>query len=128
MSELGWTPVLNGEIYCSPRCGCRCKKAAYDKAQAEAVALCATLGPGWEPRVWENCGWHCEATKGNCRVIPPRGHSDNHLLMWDFPVLAGDNKVLQIIAHGTDPLELLGNARQDARTFIARIDAELASV
>jgi hypothetical protein len=128
MNDLGWTPVLNGEIYCSPRCGGCCTKAAHDRAQEQAAALCATLGAGWMPRVWENLGWYCEAVKGNCRISPPRWRSDRYMLMWNFPILAKDNKVPQIVSHGDDPLEMLGQARQDARTWIARIEAELAII
>lgn len=63
-----WAPVLDGDIFCSPACGFRCKKADYDRALTSANALAATLGPGWAPEVWENGGWHWEARKGNATV------------------------------------------------------------
>lgn len=50
--------VLNGDIYCSPRCGGGCTKASYDKAVKEADELAARLGPRWKPHVFENLGWH----------------------------------------------------------------------
>lgn len=63
-----WTPVLDGDIYCSPGCGSRCKKADYDMAVREANRLSETLGDGWEPEVWENGGWYYEICRGGARV------------------------------------------------------------
>ena len=39
-----WTPVLNGDLFCSPRCGCGCTKAEYDLACESANALAARMG------------------------------------------------------------------------------------
>lgn len=58
----GWEPVLNGRIYCSPRCGGNCTKEAFDHATTRADALAKRAGPGWVPRVWENLGWYYAAT------------------------------------------------------------------
>jgi len=33
-----------------------------------AYALVSQLGSGWEPHVWENLGWHFEATKRGATV------------------------------------------------------------
>ena len=63
-----WTPKLTGEIYCSPACGSKCKKQDFDKATERAHALASQLGYGWEPRVWENCGWYFEAAKRGATV------------------------------------------------------------
>lgn len=67
-----WTPVLRGEIYCSPGCGGGCKKSDYDKAVEKAGLVAAALGYGWKPRVYENLGWHYEVTKGQATVVPNR--------------------------------------------------------
>jgi len=56
------------DIYCSAWCGFGCTKTAHDRAQAEAKFLCNRLGDGWQPHVWENCGWHFEARKASLRV------------------------------------------------------------
>lgn len=56
------TPVLDGLTYCSPRCGFRCTRRAFDRATTEAAHLAHRLGPDWTPRVWENCGWHYEVS------------------------------------------------------------------
>lgn len=57
------TPILKGARYCSPACNMGCKRAAYNTAMREADKLAKKLGKKlgtnlWEPRVWENCGWH----------------------------------------------------------------------
>jgi hypothetical protein len=63
-----WTPVQDGDVYCSPACGGRCKKAAYDYAVKAANELVTMLGNGWQPQVWENLGWHFRASKGESTV------------------------------------------------------------
>ena len=63
-----WTPRLNGDVYCSPACGFCCKKADFDRATERAQAIAKMLGGGWEPRVWENGGWHFEVKKSFCKV------------------------------------------------------------
>lgn len=67
-----WTPVLRGDMYCSPGCGGRCKKADYDKAVEQAGFVAAALGYGWKPRIFENLGWHYEVNKGQATVTPNR--------------------------------------------------------
>lgn len=59
-----WTPVLDGDVYCSPRCGFRCKSGAHGQAVVESSALANRLGPGWAARVWENCGWNYSVERG----------------------------------------------------------------
>lgn len=58
---LSWTPVANGLIYCAPACGHGCTQIQYGTAIHQAMALAMKLGPGWEPNVWENLGWHYKA-------------------------------------------------------------------
>lgn len=69
----GWTPKSDGKIYCSPACGFHCAKADFDHANERAAAIAAQLGSGWEPRVWENCGWNFEVTKGFATVTAEEG-------------------------------------------------------
>ena len=75
--NVGWTPVLsdNGEIYCSPGCGGRCKKADFDLATERADRLCEQLGDGWNPQVWENLGWHYSVVL-DLRRDRPSPHKD----------------------------------------------------
>ncbi len=127
-SQHEHVPVLSGDIYCAPWCGCGCTKAAYDRAVTEAAALVERLGEGWEPRVWENAGWHYEAVKGVARVIPTqRGGStyanwsiSGYMVMFD--------SVWQFVAHGKTPEDALGFALQDARTAERRIAADCATL
>ena len=53
-----WTPVLHGDVYCSPRCGARCTIMGYRIAEREGAALAASLGTRWRAVVHENLGWH----------------------------------------------------------------------
>lgn len=63
-----WNPVLNGDTYCSPSCGRKCKKSAYDKALVDASKLVLTMGLGWSYKVWENCDWHYRVYKENVSI------------------------------------------------------------
>ena len=62
MDNRDWTPVRNGEYYCSPACGGHCTYEAFEQAtkNAEALAeLCTKeIGGVWKTRVHENLGWH----------------------------------------------------------------------
>lgn len=65
----GWTPVENGDRYCSPSCGRGCTKAEFELAEARANALARQLGPGWTPVLKENLGWHYHVVSPNRRVV-----------------------------------------------------------
>lgn len=65
-----WVPIHRGRIYCSPACGLGCTRAEYEKAFKDCADLCKLLGPGWEPEVWENLGWHYACNKGVLRLHP----------------------------------------------------------
>lgn len=59
--DAGWTPVRDGTIYCSPRCGAKCTYAAFVQAITSSGTCAALLGEGWLPHVWENLTWHWKA-------------------------------------------------------------------
>lgn len=59
---LSWDPVRDGDRFCAPACGRGCTYAEWRAATAAADKLCADLGAGWTPRVWDNLGWHYSAT------------------------------------------------------------------
>lgn len=63
-----WTPIRDGDVFCAPACGHKCKLADFEQATASAIALVAELGEGWLPRVWENGGWYFSAGKGSATV------------------------------------------------------------
>lgn len=74
-SDKGWTPIHNGEIYCSPRCGGGCTFAKFVQAKTESAAIAKRLGKGWKTRVHENLGWHYSVISptGTLRVSGPYG-------------------------------------------------------
>lgn len=72
-APLSWEPLHKGPLYCSPACGGGCTWTAFRRAKREAAALCKELGPGWEPRVYENLGWHWEVGFGAIRLHPAYG-------------------------------------------------------
>lgn len=86
----GWIPVLKGNVYCSPRCGGRCKHSDFLKVTEMAKALALELGSGWKPRVWENLGWHASAEHRtvNAAVHPNvyNGKVESHTLYFNDAV------------------------------------------
>ncbi len=70
-AKLSWEPHLHGATYCSPACGRGCTLSEYKRAERRADRLTAAMTPatGWEPRVWENLGWHFETKNGHLRVM-----------------------------------------------------------
>ena len=132
-------PVLNGKIYCSPRCGCKCTKAAFDRATKEANALAGRMGEGWEPNVWENCGWHYSVAKGAMSIhtiYRNKRHKDGGFVVErysaDFDAASIERstytQAVQLTAHADTPEDALGFVTQDARNLIQRITEALAVV
>ena len=63
---LSSVAVRKGSIYCAPFCGMGCTFAAFSKATKSGAKLAKVLGSDdWEPRVWENMGWHWSAVSKN---------------------------------------------------------------
>ena len=90
---LSWTPGRRGWIYCSPACGGDCTWRQFLEATRKAKRLARRLGKSWKPSVWENLGWHYQATCGFSSV---REYSSN-----DY---AADIQVgRQFIAKGVTP-------------------------
>ena len=60
---LRWEPEHGADgWYCSPGCGRGCTTTEYLLAQKHGAELCASLGlENWQPRIWENLGWHYSA-------------------------------------------------------------------
>lgn len=101
-----------------------------DQAQRDASDLAARMGDGWETRVWENLGWHYDVVKGPVKIKPGYGGDKSRYTAWIEPnvVLNGPRMgiALQVIADGKEPEDALGNAVQDARTMISRMEGALA--
>lgn len=137
--DIGDVPVLNGKIYCSPRCGCKCTKAAFDRATKEANALAARMGEGWEPDVWENCGWHYLVFKGEMTIhtiYSNKHHKNGGFVVESYSAdfepasIARGNyaHAVQLTAHAATPEDAVGFVTQDARSLIQRITEALAVV
>jgi len=121
MDLVGWTPVLRGDVYCSPRCGGGCTTAEFDKAYTAAASLAERMGRGWAVRVWENLGWHWKVQCGNAEITPPDPSGSNkYTARLQFSP--------QFIARADEPEDALGFAVQDCRTHIQRLQDELAQV
>lgn len=110
------------EIYCSPWCGGGCKRAAYDKAVADAAALAQRMGDGWEPVVWENLGWYYRIEKGVAELYPPRHVSGSISYSVIFRM------AICITASAETPEDAFGFAVQDARGREREIAADLEAI
>jgi hypothetical protein len=113
-----WKPVLRGDVYCSPACGLKCKKSAYDSAIEGANKLASVMGDGWSPDVWENCGWHFRVIKGCASINANR----------DGLFTAYFNASRQFIAKAYDPMVALASAVMSAREFSANLLLECDEV
>ena len=117
---------LPGGIYCSPRCGGRCTRREFDRATAEAAALAKRMGEGWEPRVWENLGWHYEVHKGAAVIhvtIDRNAKGSPVVGYW-----ADIQTAKQFIADAKEPEDALGFAIQDARSAERKIANDLLTI
>jgi hypothetical protein len=95
-----WTPIRNGETFCSPACGAKCTYAQFEQASAGAAALVAALGEGWQPTVWENGTWHYEARKGSATV---NYREDTGTFEAELQATRANGQVSQFIAKGNSP-------------------------
>ncbi len=103
-----WTPVLKGDVFCSPACGGNCKKAEYDQAVKAANELAAILGAGWEPDVWENLGWHYRAIKQDSEVGPEHGGYHAIIRIDDtFSISKSDRNAKKALAAAVGGLQLI---------------------
>lgn len=117
--ERDWTPVSKpGGIYCSPACGCNCKRKDYDQAVRSSEVLANYLGKGWKPYVWENMGWHYNVSKGCVNV-----HASK-----DGSYTAYFNGLHQFIGHAKKANVAIDNAIKDAQSAILQISREIAVI
>jgi hypothetical protein len=128
-AERSFEPIAHGAIYCSPRCGFRCLRAAYDRAIKEGAALSARMGSGWQSHVWENCGWHYSVVKG-IATISPEIHGGALSGTWTIGgytanLQSGD---VQVTERAPAPEDALGYALQRLRGIERRIAADCAAL
>lgn len=114
------TPVRRGDIYCSPACGLNCKHEDFERAREGAAALCAALGEGWMPHVWENLGWHFSAKKGKGSATVT--YDERHGCF---------NADLIVMHQGRNPDQYSGSASSPVDAMAAalvKMDAQLAAL
>lgn len=134
--ELSWKPERSGDIYCAPACGRGCTYAEYKRANKRAAALVKKLSTGdleWEPRVWENLGWHFSA-RSTCKRFDVsdtrrKGKITGYLAFLNAPSEMPGGKW---VGKADDPLEAIEDARRQAREYLERyapcVDMKLVPV
>lgn len=117
-------PILNGDIYCAPWCGCKCKKVDYDHCVKAADELAAKMGKGWEPDVWENMGWHYAIKAKHAQIHVNENFKDGARTVRSYwaDIRAGGK---QFCATAETPDAALGIVVQEARTFLSQATADL---
>ncbi len=122
-------PRRNGDIYCSPACGCNCTWNEYQQAHRNALALAEYLGPGWETNVWENGGWNYEVKNGlielhpnYARLTAKNGAELKHFV--GFSLFIQTNPQLAVL-NGKDPDELLNQAHELMQEHVSALQGQL---
>lgn len=117
-----WVPVLNGDIYCSPACGGKCKKSAYDQAVVDSNEMASLLGAGWKPIVFENLGWYWKIEKGDLELRPalPEGCFSATL---QFQLESN----YYFSAKDADPRKAIQNVRSQLLDIIQKLERQHAS-
>lgn len=118
------TPVLNGDIYCSPACGMACKKAEFDAVSEQARIVAFQLGSGWEPHVWENCGWNFEVKKGMATVSAER--DGGYLAQLEFTMSENQFEYLREVS--PDPRAAVEAVGEIMKARILALQRALSSV
>lgn len=116
-----WTPVRDGDVYCAPRCGLRCKWIWYENACASANDLCKALGEGWKPRVWENLGWYYTVSRGKFTVSEHK-----HDGAVTFSCSFDSNAKQYYVTCASSAREAVAEAIAEARADIRQLERELA--
>lgn len=117
-----WTPILKGDVYCSPACGHRCKHKDYLACVEKADALAKRLGQGFKPRVTENLGWYYSAESGVCAVHPVWREGGPE--MWQVYF----NSAKQHLAQDADPVRAVQKAINAVRDTAALLSLDARNV
>lgn len=116
-----WTPILNGEIYCSPACGGKCKEVDYQNAIDQSNLVAQQLGDGWTSHVFENLGWYWRVIKGNTQVS-----RSNHLYsaVMQFSL---DDQNYYFEAKNSDPRQAVEAMRNQLQSTIEKLQRQFTS-
>lgn len=118
-----WTPILNGDVFCSPACGSSCKKADYDRTIKAANLLATKLGDGWEPEIWENGGWYYVVSKGDVTVRLDREQYAAEIKV-DY---ISENHILSISHASVDPRQAVEGLVSKLSSIISRLSRAKSS-
>ena len=128
--SLSWEPKREGDRYCSPACGRGCTWKEYQAATKAAAKLAEELGSdSWEPRVWENLGWHFEViSKNGWWVIEPYTYRGKEIgevaTIYSAGIRAHKGHVgLRWTGHGDTPEKAMEDAMKTAREDYEQIQA-----
>ena len=111
-------PRRQGAKYCSPACGRGCTWAEFEDANQSASRLANALGGDWEPKVWENLGWHYAAIHPHLSVSETTAGDGDYTV---YVTRAVDGVGGDWVAHGEDP-------HTAVRDAIAKVQAEHESL
>lgn len=128
MSIRDWTPRRRGEVYCAPACGRGCTWSEYERALEKAQQLADSLGPNWQPKVWENLGWHYKARIPHVAVHQNGTNSftaffdatdpDSGAGTWTATADSPQKAVDEALREGERRLELLRSAVETCREAV----------
>lgn len=99
-----------------------------DKHTAEVMAKdlqSQMTTPGWEPRVWENLGWHYTVVKGNAEIMP--GRSGYHIY-FSTAGRCGSDVFWHVSPNFDDPNDAVKAQIEKANEFIAKCQAAVATI
>ncbi len=109
----GWTPVRDGELYCSPLCGGGCTYASYEAAVLKAQEMCGQLGEGWKPAVFENMAWHAQVQKGVAQLSYSGSGNGSYVLTFGIK-----SELSQLSGQGDSPREAVHDAFSVVRSML----------
>lgn len=122
--------------YCTPSlCGLGCTREDYELAAKRSDDLCARLGSGWAPEVWENLGWHYGAINDGAAITMNAPHHGGKARY--FAIMGGhqhSDRGLPCIVSGTydNPQaafrEVIITAMERATAYNAAVLAAVSSV
>ena len=117
MTHKSWVPMQDGKIYCSSACGRGCTLAEYEAAVKASEELAKHLGEGFEPRVWENLGWHWEVTGCNGRLKIHLGEQETTVYL---------DLQKQFVVSRSTPEGAIESVFYKARKWVGELNSSLA--
>ena len=123
-SNMDWTPIRRGGIYCSPLCGGGCTYAAFVKAIKDGDILATQCGPGYTRHVHENLGWHFGAISPCRRMFVTKGGTR----AFTAYLGAKDSYSGHYVGRGTTPRLAIQDAINVCKADLERIGAYIVGL